>query len=166
MASLIRTGLVMPSRLAKTLATASRTSLLHARLIASAMEQMLANAPVPTARDLPALLKHQVDPREAERMAASAARGLAALLELLHELLAELGEGLSSTAARAYLEGITASGKTAKLIRAILSLPRQSDVASRRHVAAQALAGRIERAERWASWRAANAFAETMRVNV
>ena len=71
------------------------------------------------------------------------------LLELLKELLIEIGEPVSFAATRAWLIGWKASGKTARIVKDLLALPESADPAGRREAALRALVQRIERAERW-----------------
>jgi hypothetical protein len=118
-------GLAKPVRLAKALGDAARISPLHSRVVAHALQiSMVGLSPPP--------------------------RDFHVLLELLKELLIETGERLSAPGAEAYLRGLKVSGKTAKLTRDILSLQENPDSSSRPAAAARALAGRVERAERWA----------------
>jgi Family of unknown function (DUF6493) len=121
---LLAEGLVMPVRLTKALGNAARVSPLHACVVARAVELGVVGLPSPP-------------------------RDLHALFELLKELLVETGEGLSDAGTESYLRGLKVSGKTAKLKRDLLSVVRRSDPSNRLAAAAQALAGRVERAERW-----------------
>jgi hypothetical protein len=117
-------GLVKPNRLAKALRDAARVSPLHARVAAQALERALVGS--------------------AERH-----RDLHILLELLKELLIGIGERLSDPTVMTFLRGLKISGKTAKLVQDLLALPEEPNPASRSLAASRALAGRVERAERW-----------------
>jgi hypothetical protein len=125
MRSLLATTLVMPSRWAKTLRDAARVSPLHAWIIAHAIQYALRDPLAEPPRDL------------------------LALLELLKELLIEVGEPLSLVEMRAWLAGWKASGKTARVVKELLSLTENGNPAVRRAAALRALGQRIERAERW-----------------
>jgi hypothetical protein len=116
---------VLPPRLAKTLGDAARASALHAQVVREGLVRGLAAKP---------------DKRPAD---------MGALLELLRELCVQTGEAVTDPRARAYLEALGGSGKAAALAKALLALKpgqQQRDLA-----AAHALAGRLERAERWRS---------------
>ncbi len=76
---------------------------------------------------------------------------LLALLELLNELCTQSGLGIKDKQAREYLAGITGSGKSAKLAKAILAIGDDLLSTTVHQAAALALQGRIERAERWQS---------------
>ncbi len=121
---LLTDSLVKPARVAKALGDAARVSPLHARTVARAVQGALAGL--------------------AERP-----RDLHVLLELLKELLIETAERLSVPATEAFLRGLTVSGKTAKLSNDVLGLAGGSPEASRSAAIARALAGRLERAQRW-----------------
>jgi hypothetical protein len=121
---LLLEGLAKPVRLAKALGDAARVSPLHTRVVARALQ--------------PAVVGLSPPPRD-----------LHVLLELLKELLVEIGEMLSAPGAEDYLHGLNVSGKTAKLVRDLLNLDRGSNPSSRSSAAACALQGRLERAERW-----------------
>jgi Family of unknown function (DUF6493) len=125
MRSLLPTKLIIPSRWAKTLRDAARVSPSHARVVARALEHALGEELVEPPRDM------------------------LALLELLKELLIELGESISLTAARVWLAGWKAAGKSAKVVKDLLALTGSGDPVMRRDAALRALAHRIERAERW-----------------
>jgi hypothetical protein len=117
-------SLAKPVRLAKSLGDAARVSLLHSRVVSRALQVTLVGL-LPPPRDVHLLL------------------------ELLHELLVETGEPLSTPGSEEYLRDMKGSGKTGKLARDLLSLVARLDSSSRSSAAARALAGRIERAERW-----------------
>jgi hypothetical protein len=121
---LLPDGLVKPNRLAKALRDAARISPLHARVAAQALERALVGL--------------------TERH-----RDLHILLGLLKELLIETGERLSVVETEDFLRGLKISGKTARLIQDLLGLPEEPNPASRSLAASRALAGRVERAERW-----------------
>jgi hypothetical protein len=125
MRSLLPTSLIKPSRWAKTLRDAARVSPLHARTVAHAVQHALGDELVEPPRDM------------------------LALLELLKELLVEVGEPVSVAHTRAWLHGCNASGKTAKVVKDLVALTESSDLAGRRGAALRALERRIERAERW-----------------
>ncbi len=125
MRSLLPTGLIKPARWAKTLGDAARVSLLHARVIAHAIQH--------------AIGEELVNP----------SRELLALLELLKELLIEIGEPVSVTPMRALLTNWKASGKTSKVVKDLLELTRNVDPKLRQDDALRPLVQRIERAERW-----------------
>jgi hypothetical protein len=75
-------------------------------------------------------------------------RDIRVLLELLKELLVEIGEGLSVPEAADYLRSLKVSGKTGKLSQDLLCLAGRTGPSSRL-AAARALTGRVERAGRW-----------------
>jgi hypothetical protein len=125
MRSLLPTGLIKPSRWAKTLRDAARVSPLHALIVAHAVQHALGDELVEPLQDM------------------------LALLELLKELLIEVGEPVSLTHMRVWLAGWKASGKTAKVVKDLLALTDSGDPSGRRGAALRALAQRIERAERW-----------------
>jgi hypothetical protein len=125
MQSLLPTGLIKPPRWAKTLRDAARVSSLHARIVAHAIQHAVGGELADPPRDL------------------------LTLLELLKELLMEIGEPVSLAATRAWLTGWKASGKTARIVKDLLALPESADPAVRREAALRALVQRIERAERW-----------------
>jgi hypothetical protein len=126
MGTLLAMGQVKLGRWAKTLAEAARLSPLHAAVVALALQRALQDLPEPPPRDLQALL------------------------ELLHELLSAAGTGLTLEPTRDALSRQKVAGKTGKLVRALLALPTGSASAQAEAAAARALAGRLERAERWA----------------
>jgi hypothetical protein len=125
LASLLSTGLVKASRWAKTLASAARTSSLHAAVVREAIERALQGDPVKAPKDLQTLL------------------------ELLKELLIESGCRLSCPESRHYLSGLKSAGKTGKLARELLGLEDTPDRSHSQSAAVRALAGRLDRAERW-----------------
>jgi hypothetical protein len=122
-------GLMKPARWAKALGEVSGSSLLHARLIAQAVEHVLA------------------DEATASRTIAS----LIPLLELLRETSVTTGRTVS-TEARAYLGKIETGGKTGRVVRDLLALREIPNPTMWRKLAIQALARRITRAERWMKW--------------
>jgi hypothetical protein len=126
LASLLHTGLVKAARWAKTLGQVARTSPLHIEVIASAIQHALTGDPTRAPKDLQSLL------------------------EQLKELLIAAEAAISVPDARRYLEGIKASGKTGKLVRELLALEGTSTGEHAKQVAIRALAGRVDRAERWA----------------
>jgi Family of unknown function (DUF6493) len=121
---LLQVGLAKPARLTKALADAARVSSLHAHVVAQALQIAIVDL-LPPPRDLHVAL------------------------ELLKELRAQTGQGLSAPGIREYLGGLKVSGKTAKLARDLLGIEVNADHSSRRAAAAAALAGRVERADRW-----------------
>jgi hypothetical protein len=125
MRSLLPSGLIKPSRWAKSLSEAAQISPLHARTIAHAIQHALAEGPAEPPRDL------------------------LTLLELLKELLIEIGEPVLPSPLRTWLTGWKTSGKTAMLVQDLLSLTESKEVTQRRAAAIRALGQRIERAERW-----------------
>jgi len=118
------------SRWAKALGDAARTSPLHARVISKAIARML----------------------RGESFDARTTTSRNTLLVLLKELLIETGEALSDPDARAYLNQDKTSGKKGSLIHELLNLKAVPDHPTRHATAVQALARRVERAERWAAW--------------
>jgi hypothetical protein len=127
LAEVLALGPAKGARLAKTLADAARTSPLHGETVRTALEMVLAGAP-------------ELRPAD-----------LGALLELLQELCVLGGTAVATPAAREFLQAQGGSGKTAKLAKALLALSEAPQaVAYRRQAASLALAGRVERAERWA----------------
>jgi hypothetical protein len=125
LARLLPTGLVKAARYAKTLGQAARVSVLHAWTIARALERGLCHDP------------------------AQAPRDLSALLELLRELLAELGQSLTDLNARQYLGHVKAGGKTARLVRELLAFSSVSFNGPPKAAAVRALENRLQRVERW-----------------
>jgi hypothetical protein len=123
--ALLASGLVKTARWAKTMRDAARVSPLHARIIAHAIQIAL------------------------EEGLAEPPRDLLVLLELLKELLAEIGEPVSQEPLRTWLAGWKTSGKTGKVVNDLLALCEKKDGTQRRAAAIRALAQRIERAERW-----------------
>ncbi len=112
------------NRLAKALGDAARISALHARVIAQAIEHMIVGLSPPP-------------------------RDLHVLIELLKELLIEIGEPLSAPGAESWLRELKCSGKTAKLVHDVLHYRGDSHAKSAKSSALRALANRVERAERW-----------------
>lgn len=97
MSRLLATGVNKFARWSKTLREAARVSPLHAAQIADVLRQALRGDP------------------------AKAPRDIHALLELLVELLAETNRPLEENDAQQYLRGIKTGGRTAKLVRKLLS---------------------------------------------
>jgi hypothetical protein len=125
MRALLSSGLIKPARWAKTLSDAARVSPLHARTIAHAIEIALAEGLADPPRDL------------------------LTLLELLKELLVQMGEPVSPQSLRSWLGRWKTSGKTAKVVKDLLALAQTDDSTVRQAAAIRALSQRIERAERW-----------------
>lgn len=121
---------VKPSRWAKSLADVASASHLHARVIARAIEIFLAE----------------------EASGQRTAPSLLPFLELLREASIESGRAVSAEA-RAYLGGLGIAGKTGRVVAELLALQERPDTSTRRKEAIQALANRIERAERWMGWK-------------
>jgi hypothetical protein len=122
-------GLMKPARWAKALGDVSGASPLHARVVAEAVEHVLA------------------DEATASRTTAS----LIPLLELLREASVKSGRAVS-VKARAYLDKIATGGKTGRVVKDLLALGEVPDATMWGNLAMQALARRLERAERWMSW--------------
>jgi hypothetical protein len=124
LAALLPQGLLEPGRIARALSDAARVSMLHRTQVRRALERSLRGDP------------------------AQAPRGLAPVLELLHELCLECGLGVTDGEARAYLEGVRGSSKRAKAARQLLDLaPTDRREAVLRAAAAEALESRLARAE-------------------
>jgi hypothetical protein len=121
---LVADGLAKGPRIAKALREAARVSPLHAGVTARALQIALI-VPDPSTRDLNVLL------------------------ELLKELLIEIGERISDREVEAFLRSLKVSDKTAKLIQDILGLEPPPGSAKRAAAVARALSGRLDRAERW-----------------
>ncbi len=125
MRSLLPTSLIKPARWAKTLQDAARVSPLHARVVAHAIQHAIGEELVEPPRDI------------------------LALLELLKELLIEIGEPVSVAGTRTRLAGWKTSGKSAKVVKELLGLTESDDPSGLKVAAVRALANRIDRAERW-----------------
>jgi hypothetical protein len=97
MARLLDTGVNKLARWAKALREVSRISSDHARVTADVIARMLHEDPTKAPRDI------------------------GALLELLFELLSETGSKLNDARTRTYLAGLTAGGKTKKLVKQLLA---------------------------------------------
>src|SRR5262249_10924364 len=113
------------ARWAKTLTDAARISPLHEAVIACALQRAL-----------------QGDAQQAPR-------DLQNLLALLKELLIAMGQRIEFSETKAYLTAIKASGKTGQLARDLLALEARPDPERSRQAALRALAGHIQRAQRW-----------------
>ena len=96
MSQLLATGINKFARWAKSLREAARISPSHAAQISELLRQSLRGDPAKGPRDIHALL------------------------ELFVELLAETGSSVNDTQARDYLCGITAGGRTAKLVKQLV----------------------------------------------
>jgi hypothetical protein len=130
LALLLPSGLIKPSRWAKSLGSAARVSPLHVRVIAAAIERSLRG--------------------ESEYPPGSLTwANLQALLELLKELSIEAGDPVSRPETREYLSRLKASGKTARLVKELLALEKRTPNTHQLSAALHALARRIERAECW-----------------
>jgi Family of unknown function (DUF6493) len=117
------------NRWAKTLGDVVRASSLHAHVVASALEQVLAD--------------------EATGRRASAS--VVPLLELMKEVSVTCGRAVSAEV-RASLETIGTGGRTGRVVKSLLELKDVPDSAKSRVLAVQALGHRITRAERWMTW--------------
>ena len=133
MRSLAPSGLVRPLRWAKTIADVARISPLHSRVSATILQWLLQDDVCPFRRD------HN------------------ALLELLKELLIAGGEAVTCPATRDHLSRVPTGGRTESLSRDLLAMKPSDDHPAHQAAALRALAGRIERAERWMRWRSASA---------
>jgi hypothetical protein len=120
---------VKPSRWAKALGDIARASALHARIIARTIEIFLA----------------------AETSPGRAPASLLPFLELLKEVSIDSGRSVSPDA-RKYLSGLGTAGKTGRVIKELLALGDLPESPAMRKARMEALARRIERAERWAAW--------------
>lgn len=118
--------LVKPNRWADRLGVAATESPLHAQVVRNALIQALPATP------------------------AQGMRNVHTLLELLHDLCIEAEEAVTDPGCRAFLEGISGTGKAAKLAKKLLALEAGDPLPHRRAAAVAALRGRLERAERWA----------------
>jgi len=98
MARLLDTGINKFARWAKSLSEVARVSSTHVRAVAELLTRTLYGDPTKAPRDI------------------------SAFLELLFELLSEIGGKLDDQRARDYIAGLPASGRTARLSRQILAL--------------------------------------------
>jgi hypothetical protein len=128
---LLSVGLAKPERLARTLGAAN-VSILHTQFLCPVLERLAHRPPSRTHREM------------------------LPVLELFKELLIAAGESIGHAASRDYLTGLSVAGKTGRVVQALLTLTEDPTHGQRRAAAAQALARRLERAERWASWEAAS----------
>ncbi len=126
---LLAAGLAKPARLAKAFADAARVSLLHARVVAQALQGLAVGQSHPPL-------------------------GFHLLLELLRELLVETGQRVDDPENRAGLEGLLTGGKTIRLVRDILAIEATNARSTRAAALARALSMRVERGERWVAGRA------------
>jgi hypothetical protein len=120
---------VKPTRWAKALGDVARSSPVHARVIARAIELFLA------------------DEASNSRSAAS----LLPFLEILRETSVETGRAISAET-RAFLGRLGTAGKTGRVVKELLALRDLPDSPAMRAARMQVLARRIERAERWMAW--------------
>jgi Family of unknown function (DUF6493) len=125
----VSAAIVIPLRWAKTLGDVARSSVLHASVIARAVELFV------------------VDETSGSRTTVS----LLPLLELLREASVESGRAVSA-AARAYLGGLGTGGKTGRVVSELLALREVGSGPAWRKAQARALASRVARAERWMEW--------------
>jgi hypothetical protein len=124
---------VKPSRWAKALGDIARSSLVHSRVIARAIELFLA------------------DEASFSRPAAS----LLPFLEILRETSVETGRAVSAEA-RAFLSHLGTTGKTGRIVNDLMALCDLPESPVLRAARIQALVRRIERAERWMAWERAD----------
>jgi hypothetical protein len=120
---------VKPTRWAKALGEVSRASPLHARVIARAVEIFLAG--------------DASRPRQAT--------SLLPFLELVKEASVETGRAVSLDL-RDFLGCLGGTGKTGRVVKELLALTENPNAQALRNARTQALARRIERAERWMAW--------------
>jgi hypothetical protein len=125
MPRLLYSGFVKPKRWATRLTEAARQSPLHAQTVRLALEQALSDGEVTVPRDVHALM------------------------ELLYELCVEASEAVTKVETRNFLSDIKGNSKAAQLARKLLAREEGDPLPHRRAAAALALAGRVERAERW-----------------
>lgn len=126
MGTLLFTGLIKPTRWAKSLGQAAGVSPLHAQVVRLAIERALADA----GKSEPPL-------------------GLNELLDLFHQLAIEASRTVENPLSRRFLERIKASGKTAKAAKALLALSTDPSRSHNTEAANLALRGRLARAARW-----------------
>jgi hypothetical protein len=131
MGKLLFSWLVKPNRWAHCLAEAARVSPLHSRIVRAAIERALADAK------------------------GSPPHGLHTLLELLYQLSVGTGEAVHDVRTLEFLSGLKGSSKLAKAAKQLITLPDNPEPTYRAKADAIALEGRLERAERWHSWRQA-----------
>jgi hypothetical protein len=81
------------------------------------------------------------------------------VLELLYETTTSCGAGISSGAARTFLQGVEGKGKGAKLAKLLLDLPLDRAMQHKKQVALQILESRVQRVERWQNRRVPAAVA-------
>jgi hypothetical protein len=124
---------VKSSRWAKALDDIARSSLVHSRAIARAIEIFVA------------------DEASFSRPAAS----VVPFLEILRETSVETGRAVSAEA-RAFLSRIGTTGKTGRIVNDLMALCDLPDSPALRAARIQALVRRIERAERWMAWERAD----------
>lgn len=123
LAILLPTGIVMPARLAKTLAVVAGASSLHGYVVQKSLQQSLR-------------IVSQETPREIHRV-----------FELIHEISIEWGLAITEPHCREYLEQFK-TGKAAKLAKSLLALP-SSDTKTVLAAQQMALEHRVKRAKRW-----------------
>jgi hypothetical protein len=116
---LLPTGLIKPSRWAKTLAEVARVSPVHAAVVQQALQQCCGGLPP---NELP--------------------RDFAKLLDLLKELTIDLQQCVSDEKCRSLLAGIKGSGKAAKTAKSLLGLEAK-DTQQTRTVLKLALSQRL-----------------------
>jgi hypothetical protein len=118
-------GALRPRRMTPCLTQAAQSSPLHAQTIRQALERSL------------------------HRLAAMP-RDMHLLLELYYELSVEAKEAVTDPDYRSFLASIDGTGRAAKAAKKLSALEEGDPLPHRRAAAALALAGRVERAERWA----------------
>ena len=128
LAFLLPTRLAKPGRWAKRLAEVAGAGALHAEVVQRGLEAAITHDPCLDPKSLP--------------------RDFSKLLELYHQLLAAAGE-IASKGVRTFLRRYRGSSKAAKIARQVLAREASPDPTRSRTVLVEALAGRVERAERW-----------------
>jgi hypothetical protein len=126
---LLLTRLIQRKHCAIALGQVARVSPLHAHVVRSAIERSLRG-----------------DPRQAPR-------DLYALLELLRELVFETGNGVRSEAARAFLQQLNPTTKAGNAARVLLDREAAVPAGRRAEIMLVVVERRLQRAERWASWK-------------
>jgi hypothetical protein len=124
-AALTASGAVVFGRFARAFKNASRVSPLHLQVVLRMIEKLIGALPVPDGKpSVP-------------------------LLELLYELCLEAHEEILDSAAQNYLENISTKGKAKDIATKLLKLDGSAAHNHRKGAALQALASRVERAERY-----------------
>jgi len=124
-AALNASGAVVFGRFARAFKNASRVSPLHLQVVLRMIEKLIGALPVPDGKpSVP-------------------------LLELLYQLCLEAHEEILDSSARSYLENISTKGKAKDIATKLLKLDGSGAHNHRKAAALQALANRVERAERY-----------------